>query len=258
MLLLVRYTWSVIFGRDADNGLVVRSADKLKKMLAAKGVTENVISAHLTIIEGNIKDIASVRKALVDPKDSTKLSGLIISGVGGTPKGAEGWNLKEPVTLDDPHICETATRNILEASQQLQSEGLTGKPMVTVVSTTGVTSGKRDVPVAFLPLYHWLLAVPHQDKRQMEKLLEEAVVVDGARVIGSFVFVRPSLLTDGAGRGLTKVKHGWEGGEAEDHGPAIGWTTTRDDVGAWMFEHLVRIEERAQWANRKVTITNGT
>ena len=49
-----------------------------------------------------------------------------------------------------------------------------------------------------------------------------------------FVIVRPSLLTNGKARGRRKIRVGTE---AE---PAVGYTISREDVGLWMFEHLVK------------------
>ena len=86
-----------------------------------------------------------------------------------------------------------------------------------------------------VPLYHWLLAVPHADKKEMEALLAaEMTKRDGVRGISGYMCVRPSLLTDGGETELGKIKVG-TGKE-----PKIGYTISRDDVGMWMFERGVK------------------
>ncbi|KAJ0413941.1 hypothetical protein BJY00DRAFT_319300 [Aspergillus carlsbadensis] len=93
----------------------------------------------------------------------------------------------------DPNVCEKGMETLLAALGVLRIEwGVQGSPLLCVVSTTGI-SDKRDIPLVFYPLYHFLLAVPHRHKRAME----------GRIVAGRerFVRVRPSLLWDGAGGG---------------------------------------------------------
>lgn len=115
------------------------------------------------------------------------------------------------------------------------------------------------MPLAFLPLYHWGLAVPHENKRRMEGLLEEASKAGKSVPIDGFVSVRASLLMDGAGKGTEAVRVGWEvdeGGAMKGPGPAVGYTVARDDVGLWMFEELVKSDGRDDWRGRYVTLTH--
>ncbi len=44
---------------------------------------------------------------------------------------------------------------------------------VIAISSTGIDN-RRDIPVTMIPLYHWLLAQPHADKKNMEKALLDA------------------------------------------------------------------------------------
>lgn len=105
-----------------------------------------------------------------------------------------------------------------------------------------------------MPLYHWLLAVPHADKLEMERFLIEASdKTEGP--IGGFVAVKPSLLMDGVGKRASGLRVGWGGGESEGEGPVVGYTAMRDDVGDWMFRELVSNEGRQKWAGRKVTLS---
>lgn len=57
---------------------VVRSASKLQHLLAGRQVSHSTISAHLSIIEGNVKDPISVAKTL-SPANITV--DIIISGI---------------------------------------------------------------------------------------------------------------------------------------------------------------------------------
>lgn len=64
-----------------------------------------------------------------------------------------------------------------------------------------------------------------------------------------FVIVRPSLLTNGKALGGTKIRTGTE------ERPAVGYTISREDVGRWMFENLVRGDAGARYVGKKVIIT---
>jgi hypothetical protein len=115
------------------------------------------------------------------------------------------------------------------------------------------------VPLALRPLYHWVLALPHQDKRAMEAAAVEGALVGDAPLAG-FVIVRPSLLMDGKAKGVGKVRVGWERHAKDDAreagpGPAVGYTITRADVGRWIFEELVK-GNIAEWDGRCVSLTS--
>ncbi|KAH7051885.1 hypothetical protein BKA57DRAFT_527707 [Linnemannia elongata] len=163
-------------------------------------------------------------------------------------------SLRRPVTIDNPEICATATKNIIKALQEIykaQSSTALNKPSITVISTTGVSDVKEDVPFAFRILYHVVLADPHNDKKEMERLTTEI-----AGNIGAFrgsVIVRPSLLT---GDQSVKGGQGWEklrvGREDE---PAVGYTVHRADVGQWIFEQVVKTGGKVRFGER-ITLTN--
>ncbi|KZF23325.1 hypothetical protein L228DRAFT_237903 [Xylona heveae TC161] len=228
---------------------LVRSSSKLQKLLLAKGVGQKVIDTNLSIIEGNVKDVNAVRETL---QANDGIVDVIISGVGGIPKFTP--NPLRP-TLDDPHICEDAMNKILEAiSTILTKNPSLRKPLLAAISTTGTTDFRRDVPVLMLPLYHWLLPIPHADKRAMEDAMVKASSGDNAP-LGGFVVVRASLLTDGASKGTQQIRVGWELPDGSGEGPAIGYTISRSDVGGWLFEKLVATEHRDEWAGKLVTLT---
>lgn len=122
------------------------------------------------------------------------------------------------------------------------------KPILTAVSTTGISS-KRDIPIAMIPLYHWLLRVPHADKKVMEALVEKAAA---RNVIRGYLIVRPSLLTDGKKLGSSSVRVGWE--NVDGNGAAIGYTITRDDVGGFIFEKVIQ-NNAEEFTDKKVSLT---
>lgn len=174
------------------------------------------------------------------------------------------WSLKAPFVADDPTICAEAVRSILDTLTDLQRNGKCGKsekPMVATVCTTGISKRGRDVPLALVALYHWLLASAHVDKERMENLLETRCAIDDpASPAAGFTSVRASLLTDGQAK-EPRVGWEWAGSEAVDEnqekapGPAIGYIVSRDSVGLWMFNELVASQKRTQWAGKMVTLT---
>jgi hypothetical protein len=229
---------------------LARTPSKLTAQLLADGVPQETLDAHLVITQGDSKDVAAVKKTLCPLEDGAVVS-KIISGIGGTVK--VGLNPLRPFPLTDPTICEQSALTLVQALRDLQAayKG-SAKPLVAVVSTTGIArAGKpRDVPVAFLLLYHWLLAKVHVDKKGLEKVILENAGEEG--VFRSFVGVRASLLTGGTtakgGKGLERVRAG-----TEDR-PAVGYTISRADVGEWIFENVVR-KEGEGWLGEFVAIT---
>ncbi|KAG0257070.1 hypothetical protein DFQ27_005312, partial [Actinomortierella ambigua] len=131
------------------------------------------------------------------------------------------------------------------------------KPLVTVISTTGVSEVKEDVPFGFQILYHKLLAVPHADKKAMEQLLDGHMAQSdhSQRVFRGAVVVRPSLLT-GDHLVHSKSRKGAKllraGTESE---PAIGYTVHRADVGEWIFEEVIQTGGSSH-VGQRVTLTN--
>lgn len=89
-----------------------------------------------------------------------------------------------------------------------------------------------------IPLYHWLLPIPHADK-MMEKVLE-AEVKGGEQesVIEGFISVRPSLFANKPPVGVGSIRVGVERDGKSDKG-AIGYSISREDVGGWIFEVLL-------------------
>ncbi|PYI09733.1 hypothetical protein BO78DRAFT_21934 [Aspergillus sclerotiicarbonarius CBS 121057] len=201
---------------------LARTPSKLHDLLLKNKVSESTIAEYLTITQGNVADIDAVQQTL---NANGRPVDLIISGIGGKPRFER--SLKP--TLDNPTVCQDATRAILAAAQLSPR-----KPRLVVISTTGL-SNKRDVPVMMMPLYHWLLKVPHEDKKVMEdQIVAEMQKPETERAIDNYLIVRPSLLVDGDGDGLPKLKTG------SDTNPAIGYAICRCDVGLWIFENAIR------------------
>ncbi|KAJ5707608.1 hypothetical protein N7488_007409 [Penicillium malachiteum] len=208
---------------------LVRSLKKLQDMLRQQhGVSESTLQNHLTIVQGDVTDVTGVRQALYGPHEQP-----------------------HPLrpTLIDPTICASATRTILEAARDLSK-----KPQLVVISTTCIDK-KRDLPFAMMPLYHWMLKGPHKDKQEMETLtMKELEQPVNERAISDYLIIRPSLLTEGDGDGMHKIKEGM----AEN--PVVGYVISRSDVGLWMFKRVVceyrlKLSENSPLGAKVITIT---
>ncbi|CAO3572257.1 unnamed protein product [Mortierella alpina] len=235
---------------------LARTPSKLTDMLLAQGVSQTILDAQLTVVKGDIADIAAIKNVLLSTKSTTPaLASQIISGIGGTPQMQ--WSLKRPVTIDNPNICATATTNIVRALREIYAEQPSTaqhKPSITVISTTGVSDVREDVPFGFQTLYHVVLADPHKDKKEMERILTEdsALPEESARVFRGTIKIRPSLLTGDSnvkgGKGWQKLKVGLE------NKPAIGYTIHRADVGEWIYEQIVKTGGESRFG-QSITLT---
>jgi hypothetical protein len=219
------------------------------------------LDAQLNIIQGSARDIDVVKETLA-PKGKQPAS-IIISGIGAYPE----MSIKPPFIVNtDPTICGDAMGILLDALRQLRREGKISeeqKPLIYAGSTTGL-SAKRDVPYALGPLYHVVLASAHKDKKVMEEVLATASTETGPTApISNFVIGRPTLLMDGPPTGLGHVKTGWEkhpsspnATNESETAPAIGYTIRRSDVGAWIFEELIKGGNPGNpWAGKCVSMT---
>ncbi|KAF2197659.1 hypothetical protein GQ43DRAFT_424123 [Delitschia confertaspora ATCC 74209] len=235
---------------------LARNPQKLTMLLtsAPHSIPKSVLTTQLTIVKGDIRNLGDVAKVLVKPESVGKgveeVVDTIISGIGSYPEFQFSLH---PFTLKDPGICEDGMKTVLEALSSLQDSSERGvfkemdgkRPLVVAISSTGTNARTRDVPLLLTPLYHWLGAVPHADKRAMESLLFNSSIC-------SFVIIRPSLLIDGAALGVDKVRAGWE---EEEKGPAVGWTISRRDVGGWIYEEVVKREGGGGWRGKCISLT---
>jgi hypothetical protein len=199
----------------------------------------------LVIKQGNAHDVEAVAACLINPSDPSHLVDAITFSIGGVMDFAK-------MSLDDPDVCKKGMAAILAALQNLRNQGINGKPLISVVSTCGISELGRDFPTLELPLYNFMLKVPHADK----KVMEENLVASQE----NWVIIRPSLLVDPK----EKNKHKEEGKEirvgVEDpiakklESKAIGYYISREAVGKWIFENVLR-DGGAKYQKKAVSIT---
>ncbi|EON66091.1 hypothetical protein W97_05334 [Coniosporium apollinis CBS 100218] len=222
--------------------VLVRTEAKLRALVRERGISDERIASHLTIVTGSVKDPAAVAQTLQAPSKGAGTVDVVISGIGGKPRFTP-----DPLrpTLEDPTICQDATRMIFDTLRSLGGP----KPHFVVISTIGVNQIGRGIPIAMTPLYHWLLTIPHQDVREMETMVMAEMEKPALqRAIRSYLVVRPSLLTDGEMTSMDRIR------VASDINPQFGYTISRNDVGMWLFETAVR-GTSAHTGGRIVTIT---
>lgn len=189
----------------------------------------------------------------MSPINSFHVVDIIYSSIGAYPDFQ--LSLITPFVLSDPTLCTSGMRAIFSALSTLNLTTSSGsKPLLITLSSTGVNGKARDIPWLYYPLYKFLAAQPHADKRRME----EVVLSDRGEHVRDFVIVRPTALVDKV-KGVEKVKSGWEWGlqgekksGEKEIGPAIGWTVGRTDVGAWIFKNVV---EEGGWEGRCISLT---
>jgi hypothetical protein len=230
---------------------LARTPAKLTTQLLAQGLDQATIDRNLTIIQGDATNVEDVKRTLCPESNNGTLVSTIISGVGGAPKLR--LSLLHPFTLDNPEICTRAAETLISAVRELQVSKPQSQPLVAMISTTGISSGPEDVPFLLRFLYHHLLAIPHVDKRQMERAVISAMDTEdaSARPFRGFVILRPTLLT---GDQSIKSGKGWQslkvGTEKE---PALGYTVQRADVGEWIFQEVIK-NDGGNWINEMVSL----
>jgi hypothetical protein len=248
--------------------LVARNPSKLTDLLKTNFHLTEAHFENLTIVPGAVQDMSAVKQVLAP--SSTGAVDNIIFGVGGSPS-LNSNPFKGLFTLDNPNVCQEGARTIVEALSQLKEEGaFTNRemPRMSAISTTGVSEKQRDVPLAYYLLYHWILKVPHVDKREMERITTHAaasyLASDASpdrRVLSHYTLIRPTFLNSCEAKGLENIKVGWEtyeeGADArkrkDEAGPKTGYPISRADVGAWIFEN--RVKNVVEWDDRCVTVT---
>ncbi|KAF1965798.1 hypothetical protein BU23DRAFT_519001 [Bimuria novae-zelandiae CBS 107.79] len=236
---------------------LARTPSKLETFLTTThAIPAATLSSLLTIHRGDAKNPEDVARVLVSPLSPTHLVSTIYTAIGAYPSFK--WSLSTPFVLSDPNVCTDGVRAIftalttLASAQNISSTPDGAKPLLIALSSTGVNGKTRDIPLAYAPLYHFLAAQPHADKRAMEKV----IVDESAKYTRGFVIIRPTALTDGE-KGVAKVRAGWEWGvagegRAKEDGPAIGWVIGRKDVGAWVFKKVI---QEGGWEDRCVSLT---
>lgn len=232
---------------------VARTPSKLRDLLVTShGIPPSTIDQHLTIFQGDVKDRTAVSQALISPLDPTALVDVILSGVGAYPTFQ--WSLRRPFPLTDPTITEAAMQTIFAALGYLNPQASKKKPLLVPISTAGC-GRRRGIPAPVYLPYHWLLGSPLADKQRMEAV----VFADHGVHVRDYVVVRPPFLTEGEARGEGALRVGWEWGDEEKNrtvgrepGPAVGYTCSRKDIGAWIFEKVI---VREGWEGKCVYLT---
>ncbi|GJJ76071.1 hypothetical protein EMPS_08430 [Entomortierella parvispora] len=228
---------------------LARDPVKLTQMLFDQGISQEVLDDQLLIIKGDISDLTAIKDVLTNNTIRTKhieLARQIISGVGGAP--TVNKSLTKPVAIDHPEICAQTTQNIVQALTEIH---FPDKPSITVISTTGISDTKEDVPFMSRFLHKVILADPHRDKKEMERIVTENTSPKG--VFRGAIIVRPSLLS---GDHNVKTGQGWKNLRVgTEENPAVGYTVGRQDVGEWIFEQVVKTGGENHFGQR-ITLTN--
>ncbi|KAH6839572.1 hypothetical protein B0I37DRAFT_237209 [Chaetomium sp. MPI-CAGE-AT-0009] len=205
--------------------------------------------SNLHIIQGDAHD-ADVLHTCLTTTAGARVVDTIVFSIGAKPT----WR-----GMSDAHVCERGMEALLEAlrrRRRAEEEGTTttGRekkvPRLVAVSSTGISSVARDVPLALAGLYRVLLHTPHVDKKAMEGLVMEA----GRAGEVEWTLVRGSLYTSGpATEGLVRV-----GVEDPVKGvlerEAVGYTISREDVGKWVFEECLEKDGR-EWVGKAAILT---
>ena len=118
------------------------------------------------------------------------------------------------------------------------------QPLLVVISANGVLDQEpRDYPLALTLLYRWMLIAIYDDKRIMESTLEKM------RPSGAYLLVRPSVLNDEPSRGIEAIRQG------TTNEPVQGWSISREDVGLWIYERVIKPSDRSSIVNNGFVIT---
>jgi NADPH:quinone reductase-like Zn-dependent oxidoreductase len=196
--------------------------------------------ANLVLVQGNAHDAAVLERGLAHPSKPNTFVDVVSSSIGGA-------FLFPAMKIDDPTVCGRGMKILLDTIAELRRKGYTGRPHIVGVSSTGLSTVARDVPVLFVPLYHVVLKKPHEDKRAMEELL----FASGE----DWTVVRASALTD-AVESADGIRVGKEDPIAKRViSEAIGYTISREDAGKWIYENIVEKKDD-EWVAKVATVTN--
>ncbi|KAK2752111.1 hypothetical protein FQN55_007999 [Onygenales sp. PD_40] len=239
---------------------IARNPSKLQSLLLSQGIPQSTLDSNLTIIPGDATDIEVVKRLLIPASNNGRMVSNVMSGLGSTPKFQA--SVTKPVTLDNPHVCENTAKTLVAAIEQLQGAVAEDvekrnqrRPLVTIISTTGISDGPEDVPFGMRTMYHYVLGTAHEDKKKMEQAVWSKIdKSDPSRgMLRGAIVVRCTLF--GGGDHLITSGKGWRalkvGTERE---PTLGFSIQRADIGEWIFEEVVKTGGE-KWVNEKVTLT---
>ena len=207
---------------------LARNPNNLTKMLLEQSINQTVLDEKLTIIKGGIYDQEALKATVFDGKDVVR---AIVSGLGPTPQLQ--WSLYSPVTVNNLTLCGDFATLLVQTLEQLKKNITDYKgPSVAAVSTTGISKGPNDVPFGYNWLYHWLLKVPHVDKRNMESVLRS----EPAQIVFSKIVITRATLLLGSHLLSSKGAKLYVGtGES----PILGYYVSRADVGDWIYKNVI-------------------
>ncbi|PHH86030.1 hypothetical protein CDD83_10849 [Cordyceps sp. RAO-2017] len=196
--------------------------------------------ANLVVRKGDAHDAKAVAECLTVPSDQARLVDAVNFSIGGTVNMSN-------MSMSDPDVCKRGVAALLEALASLRATwGAVGRPLLAVVSTTGISQHGRDVPLLLLPMYRFALHAPHEDKKVAERSLFECDE--------RFVIVRPSLLLDGE-KADKKIRVHVEGPRGIER-KEVGYFISREDVGRWMFDNLLQKADSAvEYEGKAVGLT---
>ncbi|KAG2196937.1 hypothetical protein INT46_006452 [Mucor plumbeus] len=175
--------------------------------------------SKLTIIKGDALDPAVV-------KETIQNTDVIIYSIG------SAFDFKK-MDMVNPGLCHDTMAVLLQVLEELPENERPNR--LVVVSTTGLDNMK-EVPYLFYPLYRFVLHAPHQDKKELERL-----VIDENKSVPNWIVVRPTLLTDGDLKGKYKADVGLS-----------GYTISRQDVGHFLLNQCI---VPTTWIHKKVVVS---
>ncbi|KAI8625627.1 hypothetical protein F5Y19DRAFT_449616 [Xylariaceae sp. FL1651] len=197
---------------------------------------------NLTVLSGNAHDPAAVAPCLMDPSDPARLVGTVCFSLGSL------FHMSK-MSTEDPHVCEKGIMALFEALATVRARigpgAGPGAPRIIAISTNGISQYGWDFPVLMTPLYRGMLHVPHADK----KIMEEKIVSSGEM----YCLVRPSTLVNGE-KPDKQIRVGVEDLHRGPESKEVGYTISREDVGRWIFEHLLQDTVPEYWG-KAVSIT---
>ncbi|KAJ6110012.1 hypothetical protein N7486_002247 [Penicillium sp. IBT 16267x] len=248
------------------------------QLLEQPGLTTEILDTQLKIIQGDGMDIEAVMKTIIFSETGSEkpsqptLVNMIVSGIGGTgtmaftkPLSCGKMTMRVPalphIEIPNPHVTEQFTTTLLAALGRIAgsfdsfADYAGVAPQLLVISGTGIKEGLNDVPFWFKKMYDVLLPLPHEDKEQMERLLEMERVKRESLLVGGLIIVRPSFLegdhkvaAPGVDDRYEKLRVGTE------EKPAVGYTIPRAWVGRWIFQEVVKTGGD-QWVGEGAILT---
>ena len=237
---------------------LVRTPEKLRKMLTDQDLTEAELNSLLITPKGNALSIADVKGALTVGGPGS-LPSYIVFGLGGAPHlRFDIWHPLQFAGLDQPNICGDAAQTLIKALSELYTEQpqlKAKKPALVFVSTTGISDGPEDVPFWYRFLYRQLLHLPHVDKRNMENEFRANVrASEDQKAFRIATGLRPTILlgasdiNDKYGQDTIRV--------GTEQRPAQGYVIKRADVGEWLFRNLIESDAgKSRYEGEMVSLT---